>query len=284
MADTNVNARLKVLQPEENDSYVNPVTQSKAVYHGAKTVAQILDELSNKIQVLEDNQSAKINSTNLDNCLVPGKVYYYSGTENTPNTTYSKWVVWAFPGGDNTVVQYASAGNNVFFRTRTGNIWSKWTKVLSSNDVYPVNSLYLTLNDTNPGTFLGGTWEKIDEGYFLRAAGSTAGGTGGSNSLMLEIDNLPAHKHMFQKDDYTITWGTERNFNVWMNVLAYSGIQQAGNYVGAFQGMVNDGLGSRATSERIVGKDSSDNIVYPTQKAINNQPSFLNVYIWKRVN
>lgn len=47
--------------------------------------------------------------------------------------------------------------------------------------IWPVGSIYLSTQSTDPGTFLGGTWSRI-QGRFLLAASSTypAGSTGGA--------------------------------------------------------------------------------------------------------
>lgn len=47
--------------------------------------------------------------------------------------------------------------------------------------IYPVGSIYLSTASTDPATFLGGTWSRI-QGRFLLGASSTypAGSTGGS--------------------------------------------------------------------------------------------------------
>ena len=44
--------------------------------------------------------------------------------------------------------------------------------------LYPVGSIYLSVNDTNPGTFIGGTWELVGSGKTLWGAdASHAAGT-----------------------------------------------------------------------------------------------------------
>lgn len=49
--------------------------------------------------------------------------------------------------------------------------------------IYPVGSIYLSTRSTDPGTFIGGTWSRI-QGRFLIGASSTytAGSTGGAAS------------------------------------------------------------------------------------------------------
>lgn len=57
--------------------------------------------------------------------------------------------------------------------------------------LYPVGSLYLTLNSVNPTAFLGGVWERV-EGRFLLGAGTAypANSTGGSANA-----TIPTHTH-----------------------------------------------------------------------------------------
>lgn len=77
------------------------------------------------------------------------------------------------------------------------------------NIIYPVGSVYMSTNSTNPSTLFGGTWTKI-EGRFLWATGDTPMVTGGStttNSHVLTIDEIPAHRH-----EETIQTG-DGNFN-----------------------------------------------------------------------
>jgi len=58
--------------------------------------------------------------------------------------------------------------------------------------LYPVGSIYLSVNDTNPSTFIGGTWERIKD-RFLLAAGDkyVAGSTGGEAQHTLTKAELP---------------------------------------------------------------------------------------------
>lgn len=66
---------------------------------------------------------------------------------------------------------------------------------------FPVGAVYITATNTNPGTFLGGTWTQIAQGRTLIGVGSlsgdtyTAGATGGLARVTLSIDQLPSHNH-----------------------------------------------------------------------------------------
>lgn len=67
---------------------------------------------------------------------------------------------------------------------------------LTLDDVYPVGSIYMSANATDPANLFGGTWQRIQE-QFLLAAGSThaAGSTGGEFKHTLTVDEMPSHGH-----------------------------------------------------------------------------------------
>lgn len=60
-----------------------------------------------------------------------------------------------------------------------------------------VGSVVITKENINPGTKMGGTWQLLEAGRYIRSAGgSYAGGaTGGSDSFGLSVNNLPSHSH-----------------------------------------------------------------------------------------
>ena len=88
------------------------------------------------------------------------------------------------------------------------------SKTETINAVYPVGSIYMSVNDTEPSTLFGGTWERL-KGRFLIGAGTIAdtnsnasfgslgaeepdfasGETGGQYYHKLDIDEMPEHHH-----------------------------------------------------------------------------------------
>lgn len=60
-----------------------------------------------------------------------------------------------------------------------------------------VGSVVITKENINPGTRLGGTWQLLQSGRYIRTAGAGyPGGTmGGSDGFTLGVNNLPAHGH-----------------------------------------------------------------------------------------
>ena len=65
------------------------------------------------------------------------------------------------------------------------------------NRVYPVGSIYMSAVNVSPASFLGGTWQAIEQGRMLMAAGSSwqAGTTGGAAYHTLTVREMPAHDH-----------------------------------------------------------------------------------------
>ena len=62
---------------------------------------------------------------------------------------------------------------------------------------YPVGSVYMSFNDTDPGQLFGGTWQALNEGRVLIGANSTyeAGSTGGESTHKLTVNEMPSHNH-----------------------------------------------------------------------------------------
>ena len=146
---------------------------------------------------------------------------------------------------------------------------------------FPVNSLFLTLDNSNPATlFLGTTWQK-QEGRFLIGSSSSyaIGSTGGSATITLTEANMPRHRHQvdsttatipdhthtintgtndYRRNDGRITWGGTGDFR-----SSYTTNSAGGGSTGAIAPYTN-----------YVGNGT----------AFNNMPPYLVVNIWKRLS
>lgn len=98
----------------------------------------------------------------------------------------------------------ASGGlpRQVVYENRT-----RWTRIASSEQywgawhsdalmAYPIGSIYLAYNHTDPATLFGGTWERI-ENRFLWAIDDKGdiGVVGGEKTHTLTVNEIPAHTH-----------------------------------------------------------------------------------------
>lgn len=65
---------------------------------------------------------------------------------------------------------------------------------------YPVGSVYISFNSTNPATLFGfGTWVQLDGDLYLKTVNTneSSGTTSGSNTKTITVANLPTHSHTF---------------------------------------------------------------------------------------
>ncbi len=62
--------------------------------------------------------------------------------------------------------------------------------------IYPVGSIYLSVNSTSPSTLFGGTWEQIKDRFLLGCGSTYSNGlTGGEATHKLTIGEMPKHEH-----------------------------------------------------------------------------------------
>lgn len=70
------------------------------------------------------------------------------------------------------------------------------------NNLFPIGSIYLSVNSTNPSTYFGGKWELISQGRTLvgvdttQTEFNTVKKIGGSKTETLSINQMPSHTHI----------------------------------------------------------------------------------------
>ena len=135
----------------------------------------------------------------------------------------------------------------------SGWIYSRALSSLILEAVYPVGSIYMSVNSTSPATLFGGTWKAIQGKFLLGANSSTykAGSTGGEATHTLTNNEMPNHQH-----------------SIW---FPNSGSEQSAE-IGYPE------VGSKNTYYAEASKTSGAG----GGAAHNNMPPYLAVYIWKR--
>ena len=129
--------------------------------------------------------------------------------------------------------------------------------------IYPVGSIYISVNSTSPETLFGGTWEQIQDSFLL-ASGQTYqnGTTGGSATVTLTVEQMPSHTHTQNAHSHTI------------GSLARYVITGGGN------ASVGDGYGNSQNYK--TGSTTATNKNTGGGQAHNNMPPYLTVFMWKR--
>lgn len=140
------------------------------------------------------------------------------------------------------------------------------------DNVYPVGSIYMSVNASNPGTLFGGTWEQI-QGKFLLGMSSSypAGSQGGEATHTLTSDELPQHFHSVGEQGNTVF--------VYPSSRTNSATSSTGNYAL----LLNNTTNGYVTEQRAgVGRLVTGEAIENRGQAHNNMPPYISVYIWKR--
>ena len=108
---------------------------------------------------------------------------------------------------DNLNVKCITSKNNKFSLDSDGNLTVNSITTNSSTDsnfdnnkirdfIYPIGSIYMSVNNVNPTTLFGGTWVQMKD-KFLLGAGDTYenGNIGGEATHTLTTTELPSHSH-----------------------------------------------------------------------------------------
>ena len=156
---------------------------------------------------------------------------------------------------------------------------------LDFDKIYPVGSVYMSINSTDPTNLFGGTWEQI-KGRFLVGTGLTEDNTsnwcgelngglncpvgekGGQTLHQLAIDEIPAHKHWISAAAYDDGNGSStgqnnsQDYGLWADAGGYSVDDPSKPY-----GRYTAWNGGTATGQTT---------------AHNNIPPYYAVYIWQR--
>lgn len=175
-----------------------------------------------------------------------------------------------------------SSKNNKFSLDSEGNLIVKSINIVDDpnndinineilNRVYPVGSIYLSIDETNPSERFGGTWLAFSEGRMLVGVDTTqtefneVGKTGGEKVHTLTKNELP---------------------NVTVDVLPGLGMNYPTRSIDPYQsipaGNTHYALKlSGVTHGSAGGKLTTSNLGIST--AHNNMPPYVTVYMWKRI-
>lgn len=198
------------------------------------------------------------------------------------------------------------------FSNNNGLTWTymAWDKILGKSDlsnelpdalaytsvkdalldlVYPIGSIYMSVNNTNPSGFIGGTWEAWGSGKVPVGVNTFENEfnevekTGGEKTHTLTTDQMPVHTHTQEAHSHTPL--TRYGFLTYLKgkiTREKVALSDDGRYD------IVESATSTASTERGMAWDVCTNSVTPAinevggGEAHNNLQPYITCYMWKR--
>lgn len=234
-----------------------------------------LDDVPSKIQsVIASGPSSQVEVFFPNSPAGPyGYMHKGNSIRVSVDGNYDGTGIWNWSAYDSLTVVYTKAArttgvitgeevyaNNIFVRN------PKETYVSLLDFIYPVGSIYMSVNAADPGELIGGTWERIKD-RFLLSAGDTyaAGNTGGSAKA-----TLPSHTHTFGSGGYQ-TWTAKIG----------TGSTEPGNQISGDAKYYAAAKGKSTSNYKWLENVDSKGVSDVSQA---NMPPYLAVYVWKRIS
>ena len=156
-------------------------------------------------------------------------------------------------------------------------------------EMYPIGSIYISVDSTSPASLFGGTWEQL-EGRTLIGAGTvtdennlsqtfTLGADGGELKHTLTLDEMPSHNHGEKElkgswrqvgENYSTGWYYSTGIVSYTTKGTNNAIKSSSNY---------SNQGDIFSIDASHSHDSNGGDV-----AHNNLPPYIVANIWKRIS
>ena len=148
----------------------------------------------------------------------------------------------------------------------------------TASKLYPVGSVYISFNATDPSTLFGGTWVRLKDRFLLASGDAYAANTtGGSATKTITTNNLPSHTHSCSTTTLRGTFASvarpdRRTDPTGIASATYSNSQIAGGNTDADW---QQNITINATHTHTIGNTGSG-------LPLNIMPPYQTVYMWRR--
>lgn len=147
--------------------------------------------------------------------------------------------------------------------------------------IYPIGSIYMSVNAVNPNSLFGGMWEQIKDKFLLGSGTYQNGSVGGESTHTLTVNEMPSHTHTQNEHTHTqdqhnhlISNNGRHGMNGKNSNYAYSDGDSKSNSNAMYTGNATPTIhGTTATNNYTGGGQPH-----------NNMPPYIAVNIWKRIS
>lgn len=169
------------------------------------------------------------------------------------------------------------------FKEQTGTKFTKTKEELTSlinttidhtiNSIYPIGSVYISLTETNPGTYLKGNWEQFGQGRTLIGEGTGDDGSNTMNFTAGSIGGNYGHNHIYGMK-LNEHYSTIANLNLRNSDGSWQEGVSDGRLNGYFNNCSQEGNKEiNSQTYKIEANTSNSSTIHP----------YITVYFWKRV-
>lgn len=164
-------------------------------------------------------------------------------------------------------------------------------------NVYPVGAIYMSVNDVNPSTIFGGTWNRIKDRFLLASGDTYESGVTGGNATQtftpdgtvgghaLTVPELPKHIHLYAPyyptdsgvgaDFYHVASGSDIDIpKVKKNIADYEDW--------TVENIFREGTKNPSKTEAAANEEHDHNFT-GAEMTLNTMPPYLTVNVWVRV-
>lgn len=158
----------------------------------------------------------------------------------------------------------------------------KWLYDKMMTSLYPVGSVYISFNPTDPSTLFGGTWQRLKDTFLLANGDAYAPNTtGGSATKTISTNNLPSHTHTCS------TSGSHRHYSIDGLTTAGFDKQTSGGDISHYDIYYGDDARWhdiwREAVTSTAGSHSHTIGATGSGLPLNVLPPYMTVYMWKRL-
>lgn len=145
--------------------------------------------------------------------------------------------------------------------------------------IYPVGAIYMSVNNTNPSTLFGGTWQRLEDTFLYATSGtadtnSTTATGGSEDAVVVEHNHTQnAHNHQPNNNSYGFFTG-DQNIAMTSKRALVSGTGNYSYLYSTTQGTV--------TEPNVTANTTATNIKTGVDGTGKNMPPYMKVYMWKR--